>query len=274
MSMERPDFAALFAEQVTLPDNEVDLPRAALYIAGLSHPDLDVDHYMGLLNNMALEVQDSLAGTASSGEVARALNDYLFVQNGYAGNAQDYYNPQNSFLNCVMDTRRGIPITLSVLYLGLAHRLGLDCHGVGMPGHFLVSVKDLDLFMDPFHHGHLLSAADCHRLIEALYGGKVQWDEDYLAPTPPRMILARMLNNLRLVYSQAQDWGSQVPVLEQMLVIDGKNIVLLRDLALAQIRLGDNPAAIATLERLIQNSTRDRETAAARSLIAQLRGEE
>ena len=196
------DFRTLFAEEVRLPAGDMDLPRAALYLSGEEYPDLDPDHYLRRMDDMAAEVKSLAGGSAELAALARTFNDYLFDVKRFSGNTGDYYDPHNSFLNRVMDTGIGIPITLSVLYLGVAARLGLDCHGVGMPGHFLVKIEELDLYVDPFHGGQLLSAGDCRRLAEQLFGSNLEWDEGYLSPTPPISILARMLNNLRIIYSQ------------------------------------------------------------------------
>ena len=176
-------------------------------------------------------------------------------------------------MNRVMETGIGIPITLSVLFLGVAKRLGLNCHGVGMPGHFLVKIEELDLYVDPFHGGQLLSAGDCRRLAEQLFGSNVEWDERFLSPTPAISILARMLNNLRIIYSQRRDIVRLLAVLERMMLIDPANVALCRDLAVCQVQQGDSAAAVRSLERLISISTSERDVAAARTLIDNILGE-
>ncbi|MDE2780490.1 MAG: transglutaminase-like domain-containing protein [Chloroflexota bacterium] len=243
------------------------MQRAALLIAGEEYPDLDVDGYLRSLDDMAQQVKAAVGDNEDPGELARSLNRYFFDEMGFSGNAEDYYNPQNSLLNRVIDTRVGIPITLSVLYLGVAARLGLNCNGVGMPGHFLVKIQDLDLYMDPFHRGQLLSAGDCRRLAEQLFGQRVQWDESFLAPTTSRQILERMLNNLRIIYFQLRDWVRLAPVIERMLLIDPDNTGLYLVLARCQMDQGKKSAALGTLESLIGRSRNVREISAARELI-------
>ena len=264
------DFRALFTEQVYLAEADVDLQRAALYLAGEAYPDLDVAHYLRRMDEMAGDIK-AMAGDSAEGEtLARDLNRYLFDLKGFSGNTGDYYNPQNSFLNRVIDTGIGIPITLSVLYLGLAARLGMDCHGIGMPGHFLVKIEDLDLYMDPFHGGQLLSAGDCRRLAEQMFGTRMEWDEHFLFPTPPKSILARMLNNLRVIYAQVRDIPRLAGVLERMLLFDPPNVALHRDLALCYVEQGDNAAAVRSLENLISNATSERDAEAARNFIEKI----
>ena len=266
----QPDFRDSFARQVSLADEEVDLQRAALYLAGEEFPDLEVERFLQRIHEMAEEVRSAADDPGQSEEKARSLNHYLFDLKGFSGNATDYYNPENSFLNRVMDTGVGIPITLSVLYLGLADRLGLDCYGVGMPGHFLVGIRDLDLYMDPFHSGQLLSAGDCRRLAEQMFGHTMEWDARFLEPSPNKVILLRILNNLRLIYSQSKDSRRLASVLQRMLLVDEANVALYRDLALCQIDMGQSSSAIQSLESLISHSSSDRDIAAARELIKNL----
>ena len=249
------------------------MPRAALYLAGEDCPDLDVDFYLGQLGNMAEDVRSILGGPAEGEAAARALNHYLFDVKKFSGNAGDYYNPDNSFLNRVMDTGIGIPITLSVLYLGVAARLGLDCHGVGMPGHFLVKLNDIDLYMDPFHGGQLLSAGDCRRLAEQLFGPGLNWDERYLSPAPARSVLARMLNNLRVIYAHRRDLVRLAGVLERMLLIDPSNVALCRELAICHVERGDVSAAVKSLEELISNSTIEQDVETAQDFIRKILSE-
>ena len=268
------DFRSLFARQVSLKDDEVDLPLAALYLAGEEYGDLDVDLYLNRLDDLAHEVE-ALSGSSTDREaLARCLNQCLFDQKGFSGNTTDYYNPENSFLNRVMDTGIGIPIALSVLYLGVARRLGLDCNGVGMPGHFLVRIQDLDLYMDPFHAGQLLSAGDCRRLYQQMFGPGSEWEERFLEPTSNKMILLRMLNNLRVIYSQDRDSARLAPVLERMLLLDDASVVLYRELAVCQINLGRKHSAVDTLHRLISHSSNSQEIAAAQNLIRDLIGDQ
>ena len=260
-------FRELFIQEMSSPEGQIDLQRAALLIAGEEYPDLDVSGYLRSLDDMAQQVKTAVGDNEDLGELARSLNRYFFDEMGFSGNAEDYYNPQNSLLNRVIDTRVGIPITLSVLYLGVAARLGLNCNGVGMPGHFLVKIRDLDLYMDPFHGGQLLSAGDCRRLAEQLFGQRVQWDESFLAPTTTRQILERMLNNLRIIYFQLRDWVRLAPVIERMLLIDPDNTGLYLVLARCQMDQGEKSAALETLESLIGRSKNVREISAARELI-------
>ena len=177
-----------FVAAVNLPDNDVPLDVAALCIAAHAHPGLDVDEWSARLDDLAARCP--LADFDS-------LRLHLFEHERFAGNLDDYDDPENSFLDSVIDRRLGIPITLSVLMISVGRRLGIDVRGVGMPGHFLV-LDGLrgDVWCDPFHRGAQLDAAGCRRRFDLVYGGSMPFEPRFLAPTPPPAIVARMLANL------------------------------------------------------------------------------
>ena len=177
-----------FAAAVNRPVDEVRLDIAALCIAACAHPLLDVDHCLDRL--------DVIAGGCPDANFD-ALRAYLFRQVGFAGNIDHYDDPENSFLDSVLERRLGIPITLSVLMMEIGRRLGLDVRGVGMPGHFLVlDGGSGDVWCDPFHGGARLDADGCRRRFDLVYGGSLPFQPSFLAPTHPAAIVARMLANL------------------------------------------------------------------------------
>ena len=253
------EFRRLFSDQVSRPDEQVDLQRCALYFAGEEYPSLNVEEYLARLDAMAARVLADSASSGSNESLVRALNGYLFDEEKFTGNPADYYNPDNSYLNRVMDSRAGIPITLSVLYLGVAERLGLDCYGVGMPGHFLVALKDLDLFLDPFHSGQLLSAADCRRLARDMFGPDFAWTDEYLAPCPRKLIIYRMLNNLRQIYLNKRDFGRHASIVEKMLLVDSTVSGLYLELAQSQVHRGETEAALRSLQCLKESPASQKE---------------
>ncbi len=131
---------------------------------------------------------------------------HLFGTMGFAGDTDTYDDPANSFLDRVMDRRRGIPITLSVLLIECARRRGVRLHGVGLPGHFLVgSPDDPDLFVDPFHSGAILDQAGVRQLFRTVSGGSTAWDPAWLEPVGATALLVRMLNNLKASYLRRRD---------------------------------------------------------------------
>ena len=184
------------------PDEEIDLERGAFLIAEMAYPSLNVPSYQEQIQEMAARITRGLSNSMSIQEKIHALNHFLFTEEAFKGNAKDYYDPDNSFLNRVLDRRSGIPISLSVLYLLLGQRLGLPLRGVGMPGHFMVGLESEDCFIDCFNGGILLSQADCARLLrEAGHGFELR----YLNTSTPRQILQRMLGNLVGIYQARKE---------------------------------------------------------------------
>src|SRR5262245_30790585 len=168
----------LFSEILAQPDADVDLARAALLIACEEYPDLDIGGYLSRLDEMGRVAAGQAAVEPGPHGALRALHRYLFEEQGFRGNESDYYDPRNSFLNDVLERRSGIPITLSVVYMEVARRIGLRLEGVGLPGHFIVRVlrPEGDQLVDPFHAGALLTEADCQERVDRIFGGKVKVD--------------------------------------------------------------------------------------------------
>lgn len=187
-----------------LPDHTMSLETGAFLIARYAYPSLDVTSYQAQLDQMAQEVRARIGCRSSGEETVNAVNRYLFTEQGFRGNTKNYYEPDNSYLNRVMDRRIGIPISLSVVYLLIGQRLGLPLLGIGMPGHFLVKYesKRYSVFIDCFNGGALLTEKNCARfLTEAGYG----FDEKYLQPSSVRAILARMVKNLCAIYAKMDE---------------------------------------------------------------------
>lgn len=191
-------------ELAALSDEAPNLEIGAFLIARYAYPTLDVGRYGEQLDTMAGEVRARIGHRASGEEAVNALNRYLFTEQGFKGNTKNYYEVENSYINCVMDRRVGIPISLSAVYLFLGQRLALPLFGIGMPGHFLVKFESdrYKIFIDCFNGGALLTEKNCARfLTEAGYG----FDEKYLQKSPVRAILSRMVKNLLAIYSKAGD---------------------------------------------------------------------
>lgn len=247
-----PDFRELFAQQVRLSDAELELDRAALYLAGEDCPDLDVEACLADLSTLAVQVREKVGTTTDQQVLADALNRHLFFHLGFTGNTADYYSPGNSFLNRVLATRTGIPITLSVLYLEVGRRLGLGCHGVGLPGHFVVGLDQLGLYLDPFHSGLWLSAADCRRLVDDMFGPQLEWREEYLRPCTKRDILFRMLSNLKHIFLGRGEYDRAIGVIQRMVLTNPSLPSLYKELAECRLHLQEYRHAIGDLEMYLQ----------------------
>ena len=192
------------------------------------------------MEDLALAAQAALAGVTGPQARGVALAEFLFQTYGLRGNADDYADPRNSFLNQVLDRRLGIPISLSVIYLEVGQRLGLPVAGVGMPGHFIVRAgSDADaVYLDPFHGGRPLTEEDCHELVRSAAGLSGPFDPAWLAPTPPRDIVARMLNNLRAFYISVEDWPRAISMMERLVALQPDVPGHVRDLGVLHYREG------------------------------------
>jgi len=195
----------------------MELDRAALEIARIEYPDLDAAPYLGLLDDFAAAIAERTDDLNDGERFIQATNEYLFGELGFQGNEADYYNPDNSCLNRVLETRLGIPISLSVIYIEIARRLARPVSGVGLPGHFIVLYDDgqLRAFIDPFHAGALVDEARCRELsqMEAL-------DPELLAPVDKRYIAIRMINNLRRLYFTRHEPEKAIRVLDLLIAAD------------------------------------------------------
>jgi regulator of sirC expression with transglutaminase-like and TPR domain len=189
---------------IRTPEDPDYLESGAFLIARYAYPGLSVRVYVEKLDAMAAEVRSRLGRRVSGEEAVKTMSRYLFTEQGFRGNSKNYYEPDNSYLNRVLERRCGIPLSLSVLYLLVGQRLGLPVYGVGMPGHFLVKYESdrYKVFVDAFNGGALLTEKDCARfLVQAGYG----FEERYLYKSQPRAILSRMLKNLVVIYSKLDE---------------------------------------------------------------------
>jgi regulator of sirC expression with transglutaminase-like and TPR domain len=246
-----------FVELLARDEAEIDLARACLLIAADAYPGLDVDGYLGEIERLAARLRSRLpAGGAQ--ERVLALNQFLFDDLGYSGNAGNYYDPRNSFLNEVLDRRTGIPITLSVLYLEIGRRIGLDLEGVSFPGHFLVRLRlrGAMLVLDPFSGGEALSEADLRERLQrvipegAAGGAPVEALplDPFLEPAGKRQILARLLRNLKGIYRDMDKPQRLLEVLNRMLVVAPEAHGELRERGLLYQRMECYRAALKDLQ--------------------------
>src|SRR3989337_4258823 len=192
----------LLAEMVSRKEEEIELARAALLFAKEEYPGLDVGKYLQKLELMTEEIKSRIGNNNDPHFLISEINRYLFTEEGFRGNEDDYYDPRNSFLNDVLDIKTGIPITLSVLYIEIASRLGLTLLGVGFPGHFIVKYSGMEgeILVDPFNKGRILSIKDCKEILDRIYGGRMQFHSEFLQPVTKKEILSRMLHNLTSIY--------------------------------------------------------------------------
>jgi len=236
---------------------QFDLAEASLMLAQDIYPDLEVPNYLDRLDGIAAAIKKRIAGDAFAEQKVRALNYYLFNELRFSGNVEDYYDPRNSYLNEVLERRTGIPITLSILYLEVGKRLGLNLKGVSFPGHFLVklSVKRGQLVLDPFIGGEAQSESDLReRLAQVLPSGKAKQAtlDPYLEPATPRQIIARLLRNLKSIYTQTGKLEQTLAVMHRMLLVLPESAEELRDRGLVYQRLECFRPALSDLQNYLR----------------------
>ena len=194
---------AQFLIEIDRPDREINLTKAALYIAQIEYPELEIDRYLGTLEIMAKDIATRLPETRYPLKVIQIINEYLYLELKFSGNENDYYHPSNSFLNDVIDRRTGIPITLALVYLEIAKQINFPMVGIGMPGHFLIrpDFEDSEIFIDAFDRGEILFIEDCRQKLMNIYQQNIPIvPPEILQPVTNKQILLRMLNNLQSIY--------------------------------------------------------------------------
>lgn len=218
-------------EILARPDRDVNLAEAALLVAAEEYGDLDVRSYLVRLDEMGVALRRRLDEEPRPERAIMALNRYLFQEEGFHGNTEQYYDARNSYLNEVLDRRTGIPITLSTVYMEVARRAGLEVEGVGLPGHFVVRVQlpSRALLVDPFHDGSLLTERDCQERLDRIFDGKVKLEPKMLRPCRRKEMLERILRNLKAIYLRDQDKDRALRVVDLLVRIQPGSAEDLRD---------------------------------------------
>ncbi len=231
-----------------MPDADLDLGRGALLIATEAYPELDIEAWVARLDQLGSEARTPLGAGGEFG-AASALARFLYQEKGFQGNAQEYYDPRNSYLCDVLERRRGIPITLAVVYLEVARRVGCAVHGVNFPGHFLVGVEHAgDVWLDPFNGG-FITRGECEGRLRRAMGEGAELRAEHLAQATPRQILARILGNLKHIHGQRGEFERALACAERALVLLPDAPFELRDRGLLYARLECYGPALRDLER-------------------------
>ena len=237
------------------PEVKLDLAAAALQIASEEYPDLDVASYLLRLDRLAERAAGQLSLSVEPDVIDSldSINRTLYREEGFSGNADVYYDPRNSFLNEVLDRRRGIPITLSIVYMEVGRRLGLDIRGVGLPGHFLVKcvAASGEWLIDPFFGGKTVTEAACRQRLKRLHGEKFSFQRSFLDCVTKRQILGRLLANLKMIYLVQKDFGRALNVIDKILLIFPQAAGEMRDRGSVSFRLQRFSAAIRDWNRYL-----------------------
>lgn len=217
----------------------------------LEFPDLSLTQYIQKLNSMGEGLRNSISDVKNPTYLVSMLNEYMFDKLGFEGNRDDYYNPRNNFLNVVVDTKKGIPITLSIIYIQLGNYIDLDLRPVGFPGHFLVKYSE-EMILDPFNRGALLGVEDLEEILEDIYGGGTQFSPEYLNEIGPEDILVRIARNLKNSYMQSFNYKNAMHCINMVLGLAPDNPEEIRDMGIVQSRMLQNDLAMRSLERYLE----------------------
>jgi regulator of sirC expression with transglutaminase-like and TPR domain len=242
---DSPEFRRLMSR-----DELADLTRVALELARDVYPALDPSITLARIDTLAERVRDRCPEGAGLKHLLGQINWVLFVEERFRGNAEEYYDPRNSYLNDVIERRLGIPISLSVLYLAVAERIGLEMAGVNLPGHFVLraGAGPHTLFVDPFHAGALLDRRGCRQRIEEVTGQKIDLSDEMVAPCRKAVIVRRMLHNLKAVYLKNAEYTLALPVMRRLVALTAGNPIERRDLGVVCVHAERPGEAVGHLE--------------------------
>jgi regulator of sirC expression with transglutaminase-like and TPR domain len=266
-------FATLVAD-----DRQFTQLEAAIAIAQDDEPTLDIQTVLAQIDVLAVKLKQRIAADTSPLQRLRYLNRYFFQELGFAGNVNDYYDPDNSYLHRVLATRRGIPISLALLYIEIAQQIGLDARPVSFPGHFLVKVKmpQGEVVIDPFSGQSLSRETLEERLMPYRHRQGLTGEFDaplglFLQAASGRDVLARLLRNLKEIHRSAEDWPRLLAVQQRLVVLLPEAWDERRDRALVLAELGDHAAAAADLGAYLERHSAADDAGALRERLAELR---
>ncbi len=264
-------FASLVKE-----DGRIPLFEAALCIAQDDVPSLDIEACLLEIDRFAARILRRMPADIAAIPKLRLLNNFFYQELGFAGNLNDYYNPDNSYLHKVLASRRGIPISLAVIYMELAQQIGLDVKGISFPGHFLMklSVKHGDIILDPFN-GASLSREDLEERLEPYFiNGHRQNDPplaSYLEKASPHTILVQMLRNLKALFAEHPHWKQFLNVQQRLVILLPDDLAERRDRGLAYANLDCPQAALQDLEAYLRQCPQATDADSLRQRLPELR---
>ncbi len=249
------DFDPFVAELVSyVLDPGFSLVEKCLKLAQtLGYPNLSIKDYVDKLNSMGEALQNLVSDVKNPTHLISILNEYMFDTLGFSGNDDDYYNPDNNFLNMVIDKKVGIPITLSIIYIELARQIGLDLRPVGFPSHFLVKHTE-EMIIDPFGHGRLLTIDDLHEILNRSYGGSVGFIPQFLDEIEPEKILIRISRNLKNSYTESFNYEMAMHCINFILSIEPNAAEEVRDRGILEAKLLHYDLALESLNKYLELS--------------------
>jgi regulator of sirC expression with transglutaminase-like and TPR domain len=265
----------LLSEQIRSLESTEALLAGAVAISMHQMPNVSLAQVDKTIQGYADNVRKRVRGCQPQALLAH-LHEYLFDELGFTGNRDDYYNARNSYLPAVLETKRGLPITLSLLYKLVGRRLGIRVHGIGLPGHFLVAVETGEtanpsvMLVDPFNSGHVITPDEVHERLRENFGPELELTEDMFRPVSNIHWLTRMLQNLLHVFGRHDRFADVAAMLEMEMLLWPKQCHLQRDLGLVLARIGMSRPASAWLCSYLASNPDDPQEVDLKQLLAVL----
>ncbi|MDA1280382.1 MAG: transglutaminase-like domain-containing protein [Chloroflexi bacterium] len=266
-----------FAKTVRCSDEEINLAAASLYSTAEEQPELDVIAYQGRIAQLGTRVKSRLSGLYSNYDFVNSMHEVLFDEEGFTGETKNYFNPGNNHLNEVIDRRKGNPVSLSILYIEVARAAGLAVDGISLRKHFVVAVGSGEerIYIDPFHSGGLLSRKECVVSIlgndHVLDGDFDDLEKKFLGPVSNRVILRRLLSNLKLTHEKHRQYELALAASERIQLLDPSSLKNLSELAHLQTKVGNFGDAVDSLTQFLERAPAGSNTEQAESALRKLK---
>jgi len=262
-----------FEEIAGRPEPQLDLVEASLVIDLEEDPRLDVARHMHDVQVWSAAVRQRLEGSRDVERLVETINRLLFDEEGFLGANDDYYDPRSALLSEALDRHAGLPITLSILYLELSRRAGIEAAGVALPGRFLVKFTGPFgvIVIDPFDGGRVLSTVELQKILDGMYGGGVLLREHHLRSFTPRQILARELAQLKAAYLAQRELARAAASIDRLLILDARDAYEVRDRATLAMQMHAYAQAIELFERYLVLMPSAEDRSRVREQIAYLR---
>ena len=252
--MAKENIRTRFETIAKLKDKDIRLDEAALVIAAETESDFEVDACLRSLDQLAHKFEASFDNATEFGVSVASLIDFIHKTEGFGGNVRDYYDPRNSYLNRVIETRTGIPITLALVHISLGDRLSIPVKGINFPGHFLIKYgTDHHLIVDPFT-GRVLSEPDCATLLKQIAGPKAILEQHYFDVAENKDILVRILDNLKQIFWRSKSWDQSKACIERLILLRPDHDEFSVQLGAVYEMQGDLPMAQFTYTTILQHS--------------------
>jgi len=276
-AMQRERALERYREELANP--KPDLLRCAMYIASAEYPELDMEACAAEIDRLAALVEAALppAGQRYPLRVVQAISNVLYTQEGFCGNQVSYYEPENSYINKVLERRTGIPISLSLVYMEVARRVGMPMVGVNIPAHFMIrpDVEGVEVLVDAFQQGEVKYLEEAQELVSGLVGMDVRLDPKFVHGTytlPARTFLMRMLNNIKQLYVASNDVESALRIVRFMRATDPDHAPEVRDEGLCLYALKRYNECAASLTQYLQMAPGADDASMVYALLAKVKG--